>query len=253
MHGHIVNLLTTSDLTHADTGRTSTLSPTSRREPADSNIWQDMAFKANETTPLLADSIPKLASDEDSDDTVLGSDDGDGRLLHDATEQPFNHWQIFALCCAAVTEPVACFCIFPFVSEMIQATGGLEESDVGFWAGAIESLFSVVQMGLMIIYGRMSDRFGRKPVLVFSLAGLSISTALFGLSRSLWQMVMFRCLAGSFAGSVLTVRIMVAESCNKSTEGRAFAWFMFARNGGILLGPVIGGWSFCTYQLYTEG
>ncbi|KAK4610753.1 Efflux pump azaK [Fulvia fulva] len=200
-----------------------------------------MAFKANETTPLLADSIPKLASDEDSDDTVLGSDDGDGRLLHDATEQPFNHWQIFALCCAAVTEPVACFCIFPFVSEMIQATGGLEESDVGFWAGAIESLFSVVQMGLMIIYGRMSDRFGRKPVLVFSLAGLSISTALFGLSRSLWQMVMFRCLAGSFAGSVLTVRIMVAESCNKSTEGRAFAWFMFARNGGILLGPVIGG------------
>ena len=86
----------------------------------------------------------------------------------------------------------------------------------------------------------MSDRFGRKPVLVFSLTGLSISTMLFGLSRSLWQMIVVRCLAGSFAGSVLTVRIMVAESCSKQNEGKAFAWFMFARNFGILLGPVIG-------------
>lgn len=86
----------------------------------------------------------------------------------------------------------------------------------------------------------MSDCFGRKPVLVISLTGLSIFTILFGISRSLLQMIVFRCLAGSFAGSVLTVRIMVSESCSKATEGRAFAWFMFARNMGILLGPIVG-------------
>lgn len=64
--------------------------------------------------------------------------------------------QIFSLCCAAVAEPVACFCIFPFISEMIQRTGDIPEADVGFWAGVIESLFSVVQMALMIVYGTWS-------------------------------------------------------------------------------------------------
>jgi MFS family permease len=55
----------------------------------------------------------------------------------------------------------------------------------------------------MISWGRAADRFGRKPVLVCSLIGVSIATALFGLSKTLWQMVLFRCLAGVFSGSVV--------------------------------------------------
>lgn len=43
---------------------------------------------------------------------------------------------------------------------------------------------------------------------------------------------------------------MVAESCNKSTEAKAFAWFMFARNFGILLGPVIGESRFGSLVVY---
>lgn len=60
-------------------------------------------------------------------------------------------------------------------------------------------------MCLMILWGRAADRIGRKPVLVFSLAGVSIATAIFGLSRTVWQMVLFRCFAGIFAGSIVFV------------------------------------------------
>lgn len=60
-------------------------------------------------------------------------------------------------------------------------------------------------MLLMISWGRAADRFGRKPVLVFSLTGCAIATALFGFSKTLWQMILFRCLAGVFAGTVLYV------------------------------------------------
>lgn len=66
-----------------------------------------------------------------------------------------------------------------------------------------ESLFSLTQTVLMISWGRASDRFGRKPVLVFSLAGLSIASALFGFSTTLWQMILFRCCAGAFGGTVV--------------------------------------------------
>jgi len=66
-----------------------------------------------------------------------------------------------------------------------------------------ESLFSLTQMLLMIAWGRAADRFGRKPILVLSLLGVAVATALFGLSKQIWQMIFFRCLAGVFAGTVV--------------------------------------------------
>lgn len=63
----------------------------------------------------------------------------------------------------------------------------------------------MTQMLLMIFWGRAADRYGRKPVLVLSLAGAAVATALFGLSKTIWQMIVFRCLAGAFAGTVVLV------------------------------------------------
>jgi len=64
-------------------------------------------------------------------------------------------------------------------------------------------MFSLIQMIVMISWGKAADRFGRKPVLVFSLWGVAIATTLFGLSKSIWQMVIFRCISGVFAGSIV--------------------------------------------------
>ena len=132
--------------------------------------------------------------------------------------------QILILCYASLAEPVAYFSIFPFINEMVFRLGHLPETSVGFWTGTIESLFSIVQMVLMIFYGRAADRWGRKPVLVFSLVGVSIATAVFGLSESLAGMIVARCGAGLFAGSVVTIRTMISENCTKKSQARAFSW-----------------------------
>lgn len=58
-------------------------------------------------------------------------------------------------------------------------------------------------MILMIPWGRAADFWGRKPVLVSSLGGVAVATALFGLSKSIWQMILFRCFAGVFAGTIV--------------------------------------------------
>lgn len=112
---------------------------------------------------------------------------------------------------------------------MIHETSNVSEEDVGFYSGLIvssrpsyravahehdlmgcigltqgqESLFSLVQMMTMIAWGRAADRFGRKPILVVSLVGISVGTALFGFSKSIWQMAMCRCFAGVFAGTLV--------------------------------------------------
>lgn len=204
---------------------------------------------ADETTPLLGALSAGVA--------VLGdqaSQENNGTIKHgiassitpgkpdddNGASKPFPYLQILVLCFVSLGEPLAYFSIFPYVNEMIFRTGDIPEAEVGYWAGFIESLFSLVQMGLMIFYGRAADRLGRKPVLVFSMAGVSGAVALFGLSRTLWQMILFRCVAGLFAGSVVTIRCMLSENCDRAGQAKAFSWFMFTRQLGILFGPIIG-------------
>ncbi|KAF2640732.1 MFS general substrate transporter [Massarina eburnea CBS 473.64] len=155
-------------------------------------------------------------------------------------EASLPRWQIILLCYTSLVEPVAFFGIFPYVNKMIEESG-IEESEVGFYSGLIESLFSATQMCVMVLWGKAADRFGRRPVLCFSLFGVSFMTALFGLSTSVWQMILFRCLSGVFAGTIVTVRAMLTENSSKSTQAKVFSWFAFARNMGIFVGPVIGG------------
>lgn len=54
--------------------------------------------------------------------------------------------------------------------------------------------------------------------------------------QTLWQMILFRCLAGTFAGSVVTVRTMLNEITTKETQGKAFGWYMFMKQVGIFIG-----------------
>ncbi|KAK4540617.1 hypothetical protein LTR36_009047 [Oleoguttula mirabilis] len=225
---------------------------------ADPTKDQSGVSAANETTPLLLapESVPAIQNGKTSPPhpnghangkQLLDEDDASARTTiqpdeaDEEEERPMPYSQILLLCYASLAEPVAYFAIFPFMPEMIHRTGGLDQADIGFWTGLIESLFSLVQMVLMIFYGRAADKLGRKPVLVFSLAGISVFTALFGMSQTLWQMILFRCMAGLFAGSVVTIRTMISENCTKQSQARAFSWYMFTRNLGIFIGPLIGG------------
>ncbi|WPG98786.1 Hypothetical protein R9X50_00158200 [Acrodontium crateriforme] len=207
----------------------------------------DGTSAADERTPLLTS--PENGSPSTRHDEQILPSDVNGDLKHSGNlntagnldDKPMPYVQILLLCYATLCEPVAYFSIFPFINEMIERTGGIDKKNVGFYSGLIESLFSLVQMVLMIFYGQAADRFGRKPVLIFSLAGVSVATALFGMSTTLWQMIAFRCLAGVFAGSVVTVRVMLSENTTKITQARAFSWYMFTKNCGIFIGPLIGG------------
>ncbi|KAH6854178.1 major facilitator superfamily domain-containing protein [Chaetomium sp. MPI-CAGE-AT-0009] len=196
---------------------------------------RDNVFKVTEQTPLLADG--DIAPNNEAVEQIQGDVHQDNNV----EDKPLPVWQIAALCYARWVEPVAFFCIFPYINKMAQENGHLADADVGFYSGLIESMFSLTQMMVMIMWGKASDRFGRKPVLVFSLVGVSCATALFGMARTIWQMILFRCLAGVFAGTIVTIRTMISEHSTSKTQARAFSWFAFTGNMGILFGPLIGG------------
>lgn len=191
---------------------------------------------ADETTPLLvaSEAGPTAPSNEQAPQH-------ENNPRNEEDDKPLPKLQIALLCYARLVEPIAFFSIFPFVNQMLEETGDLDEADVGFYSGLIESLFSLTQMLLMIPWGRAADKYGRKPVLVGSLVGVTIATSLFGLSTKIWQMILFRCLAGVFAGTIVTIRSMLSEHSTPRTQARAFSWFAFTNNLGIFLGPLIGG------------
>ncbi|KAI7780304.1 hypothetical protein LA080_016152 [Diaporthe eres] len=209
---------------------------------------------ATEQTPLLAtgDIAPTADPTVSEATTLQGSgagtfpentvgepeeeeedDDDDGK--------PFPKWQIFWICFARLVEPMAFFSVFPYINKMAQENGNLDDADPGFYSGSIESMFSLTQAVFMISWGRASDRLGRKPVLVFSLVGVTIATSLFGFSKTIWEMILFRCTAGVFGGTIVTMRTMLAEHSNSRTQAVIFSWFAFSGNLGIFFGPLLGG------------
>ena len=192
---------------------------------------------ADEATPLLAASSAGPTTQANEEPLVKHP----SPAAPEDEDKPLPMGQIALLCYARLIEPIAFFSIFPFVNQMIRDTGNLDERDVGFYSGLIESLFSLTQMSLMIQWGRLSDRVGRKPVLVFSLVGVSIAVSLFGFAKEIWQMILFRCLAGVFAGTIVTVRTMLSENSTQKTQARAFSFFSLSGNLGIFFGSFLGG------------
>ncbi|KAM0181241.1 hypothetical protein ACHAPF_001986 [Botrytis cinerea] len=169
----------------------------------------------NEREPLLA---PLTEPTEVQDALITGSQvyqavgsnrDGEGGEEHIGDEDeedddtPLPLGQILGLCYVRLVEPVAFFSVFAFLNQMLWEIGDIGEGEVGFYSGLIESLFSVTEMFLMVHWGRASDKFGRKPIMIISLLGISFATGIFGFGRSIGQLIMFRCIAGLFAGTIV--------------------------------------------------
>ncbi|KAF4633137.1 hypothetical protein G7Y89_g4992 [Cudoniella acicularis] len=186
----------------------------------------------SEVTPLL---IPSQS------DGGSYTQPENNKINHYDEDAPMPTMQIVMLCYVRMVEPIAFFSIFPFTNQMLLNTGNVSQEDVGFYSGWIESTFSLTQMLLMISWGRASDLYGRKPVLVFFLAGVTIATTLFGLPKTVWQMILFRCVAGIFAGTIATVRAMISENMTRKTQALTFSWFAFTAFTGTFLGPLVGG------------
>jgi len=89
----------------------------------------------DETTPLIVTSSTDPAATKPQDNEVLHRQNDE--RVNDEDDTPLPKLQIALLCYARVVEPIAYFSIFPFINEMVQVVGNLDEGDVGFYTGVI--------------------------------------------------------------------------------------------------------------------
>jgi DHA1 family tetracycline resistance protein-like MFS transporter len=120
----------------------------------------------------------------------------------------------------------------PFYAQDLGATG--------LWLGVLLTSYSFAQLIGAAILGRLSDRFGRRPMLILSLAGSSASLALTGLALSLPTLAAARALAGLFGGSVSAAQAYIADVTEPHERARYMGILGSAIGLGFVLGPAIG-------------
>jgi len=106
--------------------------------------------------------------------------------------------------------------------------------------GLIVGSFSLAQMVCAPIMGRLSDRFGRKPVLIFSLCGTAVGSLLTGLAGPVWLLFLGRVVDGSSGASVSVAQAAVADVADPADRPRLLGLLGAAFGVGFVLGPAIG-------------
>ncbi|KAH0401176.1 MFS general substrate transporter, partial [Aureobasidium melanogenum] len=152
---------------------------------------------------------------------------------------PVQQMCVLALC--RISEPIAFTSVFPYLPEMIESLG-VPEAEVARWAGICVSMFPLAQFLTAVSWGRASDRYGRKPVILLSLTCTMITSLLWGFSSSLGMAIAVRALAGAANGTVGIIRTAVAEMVPwKELQPRAFSVMPLVWNIGSIFGPTLGG------------
>ncbi|KAL3481998.1 major facilitator superfamily domain-containing protein [Aspergillus californicus] len=151
--------------------------------------------------------------------------------------------QLFVLALVRICEPIAFMSIFPYVYRMVESFQ-VTDSDrqIALYAGLITSSFTFAEFSAGMFWGRMSDKIGRKPVLVMGLIGTAISMVVFGFSPNLATAMVARSLGGLLNGNIGVLQTTVAEIVTvKEHQPRAYSIMPFVWCLGSIIGPAMGG------------
>lgn len=107
--------------------------------------------------------------------------------------------------------------------------------------GMLFASFSIAQFIATPIMGRLSDKYGRKPLLLISVFGTSISLAMFAMAQSIPMLFFARILDGFTGGNNSIAQAIVADSSEGKERAKAFGFLGAAFGVGFLFGPAIGG------------
>lgn len=114
-------------------------------------------------------------------------------------------------------------------------------ADVAFWVSLILSVYALCSFIAAPVLGALSDRYGRRPVLLLSLCGSAAGFAVFGIGGALWVLVLGRLIEGFTAGSISALYAWVADTHGPTERGAAFGMLGAAGGLGFMCGPVLGG------------
>ncbi|MEM1348228.1 MAG: TCR/Tet family MFS transporter [Myxococcota bacterium] len=131
--------------------------------------------------------------------------------------------------------------IVPVFPQLLMELSGGGITGAAYWGGVATTIYAVMQFVFSPIVGALSDRFGRRPVLLVSLAAFSLDMVLLGSAWALWVFLLARTLSGVFAATVSTSNAYIADITPAEERARRYGLLGAAFGAGFVLGPALGG------------
>lgn len=196
-------------------------------------------YQTFDTPPPKSRGPPNSSQSEASAD---GSHDGH----HDSNEQngsnsPLPKKQMAVLAMIALAEQTALNSISPYLPDMASTFPEVEPGQVGVYVGTIASAFALAQFATNYFWGWLSDRVGRRPVILLGTVLTALCFVAFGFCKTLWQAILIQALMGVVNGNQGLVSTCLGEITDRSNQSQAFTYLPVLYGIGGISGPLLGG------------
>lgn len=131
--------------------------------------------------------------------------------------------------------------IIPVMPDLLQEVRGGSLSTAALWGGILSTTFAAMQFLFGPIIGGLSDRFGRRPVLLLSLAAMALDYLVMALAGSIWLLLAGRLIGGVTSATQATANAYMADISAGEDRAANFGLIGAAFGLGFVLGPLIGG------------
>ena len=131
--------------------------------------------------------------------------------------------------------------IMPVTPDLIRELLGKGLAEAALWGGVLTASFAVMQFLFSPAIGGLSDRYGRKPVLLLSLFVVAVDYVIMGFTGSIWVLLIGRVIAGIASATQSTATAFIADISKPEEKAQNFGLIGAAFGVGFLLGPMIGG------------
>ena len=143
--------------------------------------------------------------------------------------------KLFVLMITAFVDMVGLLMIIPLLPFYAKDLGAN-----GFIVGLLVSSFAIAQLITAPVWGRFSDRYGRRPALLVGLTASAIAYVVFAYANVLWLLFLSRLVQGAGGGTVSVIQAYVADALRPEERAKGLGWLSAATNAGVALGPVLG-------------
>jgi DHA1 family tetracycline resistance protein-like MFS transporter len=131
--------------------------------------------------------------------------------------------------------------IIPVFPQLIEQLIGGNISQASQWSGWLTFVYAIMQFVCAPIIGNLSDKYGRRPVLLLSLFGFGIDYIFLALAPTIWWLFVGRIIAGIFGASMTTATAYIADISTKENRAQNFGMIGAAFGVGFIIGPALGG------------
>jgi DHA1 family tetracycline resistance protein-like MFS transporter len=131
--------------------------------------------------------------------------------------------------------------ILPVMPDLIAEIRGVSIADAALWGGILAASYAVMQFGFSPTIGALSDRFGRRPILLVSMAVLAMDYVVMALAGSIWLLLAGRLVAGVAAATHATALAFMADVTEPGKRAQNFGLISAGFGMGFILGPLLGG------------